>query len=230
MAVPLPLDRVAVVIPALNEEASLPHVLAELPAGLGVVVVADNGSTDQTAAIARRAGATVVSAPKRGYGAACLAGLAAVAAHEPSIVVILDGDHSDYPQDLPLLVEPILLDRADLVIGDRTARAEPGSLTPQQVWGNRLATWLIQRFTGFAYRDMGPFRAIRFQRLVELQMEDDTWGWNVEMQMKAVHHGLRVQEVAVRYRPRIGTSKISGTVSGVVRAGAKILWATGKYR
>ena len=226
----LSLHAVAVVIPALNEEQSLPLVLAELPAGLGAVIVADNGSTDETAAVARAAGAEVVSVPQRGYGSACLAGIAAAARHAPEVLVILDGDHSDYPAELPLLVTPILAGEADLVLGDRTARAEPGSLTPQQLWGNRLATHLIRRFTGFTYRDMGPFRAVRFARLLELQMEDPTWGWNVEMQMKAVQQGLRIQEVAVGYRPRIGTSKISGTLSGVVRAGAKILWATGRYR
>lgn len=226
----LALDRVAVVIPALNEERSLPLVLQALPAGLGPIVVADNGSTDATARVAREGGAEVVLAPQRGYGSACLAGIAAVRSRNPEVLVILDGDHSDYPEELPLLAGPVLRREADLVLGDRTQLAEPGALTPQQVWGNRLATRLIASQTGFRYRDMGPFRAIRFQRLLELQMEDPTWGWNVEMQMKAVHHGLAIQEIPVRYRPRIGTSKISGTLSGVVRAGAKILWAVGKYR
>lgn len=232
MAAPPPADprhaRVVVVIPALNEERSLPLVLAELPP-VGAVVVADNGSTDRTAEVARAAGARVVSAPRRGYGTACLAGIAAARALDPEVLVILDGDHSDYPEELPALVDPILDDRADLVLGDRTRWAEPGALTPQQVWGNRLATALIARRCGHRYRDMGPFRAIRFSSLLALEMEDPTWGWNVEMQMKAVQQGLRVVELPVRYRPRIGHSKISGTVPGVLRAGAKILWAVHRY-
>lgn len=219
---------VVVVIPALNEERSLPLVLAELPP-VGAVIVADNGSTDRTAEVARAGGAQVVSAPRRGYGSACLAGIAAAKAHAPEVLVILDGDHSDHPAELPLLVDPVLAGDADLVLGDRTRLAEPGSLTPQQVWGNRLATRLIARKCGHRYADMGPFRAVRFSSLLALDMTDPTWGWNVEMQLKAIQRGLRVQEVAVRYRPRIGTSKISGTIRGVLRAGVKILWAVERY-
>lgn len=220
--------EVVVVIPALNEERSLALVLDELPA-VGAVIVADNGSTDRTAEVARAAGAHVVLAPRRGYGSACLAGIAAARALRPAVLVILDGDHSDHPAELPRLVEPVLRGEADLVLGDRTQWAEPGALTPQQRWGNRLATALIARRCGHRYRDMGPFRAIRFSSLEALEMEDPTWGWNVEMQLKAVQRGLRVVEVPVHYRPRIGTSKISGTVSGVARAGVKILWAVHRY-
>lgn len=223
-----PYHRVVVVIPALNEEQSLPSVLADLPP-VGAVIVADNGSTDRTASVARSGGAQVVAAPQRGYGSACLAGIAAAAAHNPDVLVILDGDRSDYPEELPVLVDPVLRGDADLVLGDRTRWAQPGSLTPQQQWGNRLATSLIAARCGHRYRDMGPFRAIRFSALLGLQMQDPTWGWNVEMQLKAAQKGLRIIELPVRYRPRIGTSKISGTVSGVVRAGAKILWAVHRY-
>jgi glycosyltransferase involved in cell wall biosynthesis len=225
---PTTYDRVVVVIPALNEERSLPLVLDELPP-VGAVIVADNGSTDRTAEVARAGGARVVAAPRRGYGSACLAGIAAARALDPEVLVILDGDHSDHPGELSLLVDPVLGGEADLVLGDRTRRADPGSLTAQQRWGNRLATALIARRCGHRYRDMGPFRAVRFSSLEALEMEDPTWGWNVEMQLKAVQRGLRVLEVPVRYRPRIGTSKISGTVSGVARAGVKILWAVHRY-
>lgn len=217
------------VIPALDEEQSLPQVLAELPP-VGAVIVADNGSKDRTAAVARAGGAEVVFAPRRGYGTACLAGIAHARALEPEVLVILDGDHSDHAEDLPLLVDPILAGQADLVLGDRTRLALPGALTPQQRWGNRLATRLIAGATGHRFADMGPFRAIRFSSLLQLDMSDPTWGWNVEMQMKAVQRGLRIQEVPVRYRSRIGSSKISGTVTGVIRAGVKILWAVQRYR
>jgi len=220
---------VAVVIPALNEELSLPLVLRALPE-VGSVVVVDNGSTDRTAAIARAHGATVVSEPRRGYGNACLAGLDAIRAHAPRVVVFLDADHSDYPEELPLLTRPILDDQADFVLGERVSLARPGALLPQQRAGNRLATHLIRQFTGVNYKDMGPFRAIRFDALLSMDMGDRTWGWNVEMQMKAAQHALRIREVAVNYRPRIGQSKISGTVSGTVRAGGRILWATWRYR
>jgi len=221
--------RVAVLIPVLNEELALPRVLAELPAGLRVVVC-DNGSTDASAALARAAGAEVVPWPKRGYGGAVQAGLRHLRADPPDAVVIMDGDHSADPDDLPALLGPIERGEADMVLGDRTERAARGSMPPQQVWGNVLATALIRLQTGHRYRDMGPFRAIRWGALERLDMEDPTWGWNVEMQLKALRHGVRVLEVPVRYRTRIGTSKISGTVSGVARAGAKILWACWRYR
>lgn len=220
--------RVAVVIPALNEERSLPLVLAELPP-VGRVIVADNGSTDRTAELARAAGAEVVREDHRGYGAACLAGIAAARRWGAEIVVILDADHSDHADELPLLVDPVLRGDFDLVMGERTSLAEAGALMPQQRFGNALATALMARVTGHRYRDMGPFRAIRASSLERLQMEDRTWGWNVEMQMKAVQRGLRVLEVPVHYRPRIGQSKISGTLRGSVKAGARILWAVGRY-
>ena len=222
------LSDVVVVIPALNEEASLPLVLKELPSVQAVLVV-DNGSTDQTAELARLGGAEVVSEPRRGYGSACLAGIRRASELGCEILVILDADHSDHPEDIHLLVEPILRGEADMVLVDRTRLAEPGSLLPHQKFGNRLATALIERFTGFRYRDMGPFRAIRLTALESLQMADLNYGWNVEMQMKAVYAGLRIQEVAVGYRQRIGVSKISSTVRGSVKAGAKILYCTWRY-
>ncbi len=220
---------VAVVIPALNEEESLPLVLRALP-DVGTVIVVDNGSTDRTAEIARANGATVVSEPRRGYGYACLAGLEAIRDEAPRVVVFLDADHSDHPEELPLLTRPILEEQADFVLGERVSLALPGALLPQQRAGNRLATRLIQQFTGMRYKDMGPFRAIRFDVLLSMEMCDRTWGWNVEMQMKAAQRALRIREVPVNYRPRIGQSKISGTVSGTIRAGGRILWATWRYR
>lgn len=225
------MDRsgVSVVIPALNEEASLPLVLAEIPE-VGAVIVVDNGSTDRTAEVARAAGVHVVHEPRRGYGSACLAGIAEAERLGTDVLVILDADHSDHADELPLLTDPVLRGEADMVIGDRTELAEPDSLFPQQRYGNALATRLIALTTGHRYRDMGPFRAIRMDALRRLQMEDPTWGWNVEMQMKAVDRGLRVREVAVHYRKRVGYSKISGSVRGAARAGVKILWAVWKYR
>jgi len=219
---------VVVVIPALDEEAALPLVLGDLPA-VGAVVVVDNGSTDRTAEVARQRGAIVVSEPRRGYGNACLAGIARARALGAEVVVILDADHSDHAEELPLLADPVLRGEADLVQGDRTRLALPGSLMPQQRFGNVLATALIARITGYRYRDMGPFRAIRLSSLDTLDMVDPNYGWNVEMQMKAVRRGLRILEVPVHYRARVGQSKVSGTVRGSVKAGAKILWSTWRY-
>jgi hypothetical protein len=229
------LDAVTVVIPALNEEQSLPLVLADLPS-VGQVIVVDNGSSDATAEVAARAGATVVFEPQRGYGAACLCGLAAIGAGiqrgqaPPQAVVFLDGDYSDHPELLPQLVEPILQDQADLILGSRLAgRREPGAMPPQSVFGNRLACFLMRRLFGAAYTDLGPFRAIRYQSLCELGMADRNYGWTIEMQIKAVRAGLRIGEVPVPYRRRVGRSKISGTIVGSVRAGGKILWTIARY-
>lgn len=218
--------RLAVIIPALDEERALPRVLAEIPAALDArVVVVDNGSRDRTAAVARAAGAEVVQEPRRGYGHACRAGLAALAATPPEIVVFLDADHSDYPGDMPRLVEPIAAGRADLVVGSRLlGQRRPGALPAHALWGNRLATWLMRRRTGVAFTDLGPFRAIRWTALAGLGMREMTFGWTIEMQLRAARRGLRCVEVPVGYRPRIGASKISGTVVGSLRAGARILW------
>ncbi|MDP2313747.1 MAG: glycosyltransferase family 2 protein [Pseudomonadota bacterium] len=221
--------RTAVLIPVLDEAAALPVVLAELPAGIRVVVC-DNGSTDGSPDLARAAGAEVVSQPRRGYGGAVLAGIAHLKADPPDVVVILDGDHSVWIEDLAVILGPIRDGRADLVIGERLTLGDPEALTPPQKFGNRLATAIIHARTGHRYRDMGPLRAIRWGALLDLDMTDPTWGWNVEMQLKALRSGVRVLEVPVRYRVRIGTSKISGTLQGVARAGARILWACWKYR
>ncbi len=220
--------EVAVVIPARNEAGAIGQVLAELPRQLvHDIIVVDNGSTDATAAVARAGGARIVVEPQPGYGRACLAGLAALKP-QTQIVAFIDADHSDYPEELATLLDPIVRGEADLVIGSRTRLAQPGSLTPQQRFGNWLACTLMRRFFGARHTDLGPFRAIRRDALARLQMADQTFGWTVEMQAKAALRGLRVTEVPVRYRPRIGRSKISGTVSGTVRAGVVILATIGR--
>lgn len=216
--------RVSVVMPARNEESSIGLVLDDIPPDLvDEVIVVDNGSSDRTAEVARARGATVVHEPVPGYGAACLAGLARVAASS-NVVVILDADHSDYPADLPRLLAPIASGDADMVIGSRTlGGAEPGALPWNQRWGNRLACNLMRVLYGVRPTDMGPFRAIRRDALERLAMQDRTFGWNVEMHAKAVIAGLTIIEAPVRYRRRVGKSKISGTVGGTFRAGTKIV-------
>jgi glycosyltransferase involved in cell wall biosynthesis len=226
------LPRIAVLIPALNEEATLPAVLADLPTELiEEVVVVDNGSSDHTAQVARVSGATVLSEPRRGYGSACLAGIGYLRAKGPDIVVFLDADYSDHPDELPNIVRPIVAGECDLVIGSRTkGKAEPGALLLQARFGNALATLLIRLLYGFSYSDLGPFRAIRFSSLLGLGMIDRTYGWPVEMQIKAVRQKLRITEVPVRYRKRAGgESKVSGTIKGTALAGYKILWTVFRY-
>lgn len=225
--------RIGVVIPARNEEGAIGLVLADLPDWVDTVVVADNGSNDRTAAVARAAGAIVVHEPQPGYGAACLAGIAALP--RVDIVVFADGDRSDYVEDMAAIVDPILIDpklagAADLVIGSRALGGrEAGSMTVPQVFGNWLATRLIRLIWGVRYTDLGPFRAISRPALDRLGMADRTFGWTVEMQLKAIEKGLRVLEVPVRYRARIGVSKISGTVKGTILAGTKILSLIGRH-
>jgi glycosyltransferase involved in cell wall biosynthesis len=221
-----------VVIPALNEEASLPLVLADLPRPpVRRVVVADNGSRDGTARVAREAGAEVVAAPRPGYGSACLAGLAHLRqTGPPDVVVFVDADYSDHPDELPLLVEPIAAGRCDLVIGSRVlGRRERGALLPQARAGNLLACLLIRLLYGHSYTDLGPFRAARWAALERLGMADPDFGWTAEMQVKALREGLAVAEVPVSYRRRTGVSKITGTVSGTLAAGTKILWTVLRY-
>ena len=213
-----------VVIPALDEELALPHVLAEIPPErVRRVVVCDNGSTDRTAEVARAAGATVVREPRRGYGSACARALELLAGDPPDVVVFLDGDRSDRPGEMGLLLDAIA-GGADLVVGSRVlGRRERGSLTPQQRVGNAVACALLRGIYGARYTDLGPFRAIRWHSLVRLGMRDPDYGWTVEMQIKAARLGLRHAEVPVSYRRRIGRSKVSGTITGTVRASASIL-------
>ena len=226
---------VVVIIPAHNAAKPLPLVLAALPE-VGMVIVANNNSTDATAEVAREGGAIVVDEPRYGYGAACLAGLAELklrtAAGEmtPHVVVFIDADYSDHPEQLPELVEPILKGQADFVLGSRIlGDREPGAMPPQSLYGNRLACGLMRLLFGARYTDLGPFRAIDYPQLCKLDMSDTNFGWTIEMQIKAVKSSLRVLELPVPYRCRIGVSKISGTIRGTILAGTKILYAIARY-
>lgn len=214
--------KVGVVIPALNEARAIAKVIDAIPSWVDQVVVADNGSEDGTAHIARTLGATVVHQPDGAYGAACLAGIAAL---EPcDVVVFVDGDYSDFPGQMDRLVDPIARSEADLVIGSRSlGQCQRGALTPQQRFGNWLACFLINLFWGFKYSDLGPFRAIRADALKQINMQDRAFGWTVEMQLRALQENLRIREVPVDYRARIGHSKISGTLRGTILAGHAIL-------
>ena len=221
--------RISVIIPVFDEEESLPLVLGEIPPDLvDEVVVVDNGSTDRSAQVATASGARVVHEPRRGYGSACLAGIAAC---QPGIIVFLDGDYSDYPQDMPELLRPLLEGRADLVLGTRMVIPESRRvLLPQARFGNRMAAFLMRCLFGIRCTDLGPFRAIRSDALNELGMQDRDFGWTVEMQLRAKFAGLRVLEVPVRYRRRVGVSKITGTLRGTILAGYKILKTIFAYR
>lgn len=219
---------VDVVIPAFNEEDSILKVLEDIPPNLvRHIIVCNNASTDRTAENAREFGAIVVDQPIRGYGNACLKGLAFIEDQEvrPDIVVFLDGDYSDHPEEMTLLVQPIIKDQIDLVIGSRAlGNLEKGSMMPQQIFGNWLATNLIRLIYNYRFTDLGPFRAITYDALKKIDMKDRDFGWTVEMQVKAAKLKLRTTEIPVTYRKRIGVSKVSGTIKGTFLAGHKILW------
>ena len=222
---------IVVIIPVLNEEDSIGLVLEHIPEGMAtVVIVVDNGSTDRTGAVAAEGGAVVVHEPRRGYGAACLRGMAEAARFAPDVIVFLDGDFSDYPEDMADLVRPIVEAGYDMVIGSRMlGHRAPGAMPVQALIGNVLVPRIIRWLYGHRYTDLGPFRAIRYDRLLELEMADQNFGWTVEMQIKAAQRKYRTLDVPVRYRKRVGVSKITGTLSGAVRAGVKILWVTFRY-
>jgi glycosyltransferase involved in cell wall biosynthesis len=225
---------IVVIIPAYNEENSVGKVVKDIPAGLvQEIIVVNNNSNDATDLNARNAGATVLHEDRPGYGYACLKGIeyAKQLNPLPDIVVFIDADYSDHPEEMPLVVKPIIQDGMDMVIGSRAlGKKEKGSMTPQQVFGNRLATRLLKMFYKVSYTDLGPFRAIRYNKLLELDMKDRTYGWTVEMQLKAAKLKLKTKEVPVSYRKRIGFSKISGTVKGTILAGYKIITTIFKYR
>ncbi len=224
-----PYPVVDVIIPAYNEGLSIGKVIKAIPGGLvRDVIVCNNNSTDDTALRASEAGAIVVNQPSRGYGNACLAAMKFISdrplSSQPEIVVFMDGDYSDYPEEITLILQPIL-DGKDMVIGSRVlGKSEHGAMTIPQQFGNWLSTRLIRILFGFRFTDLGPFRAIRWQNLLELDMQDKTYGWTVEMQVKALKQKLKCAEVPVSYRKRIGTSKVSGTIKGTILAGYKILW------
>ncbi|HAX46116.1 MAG TPA: UDP-glucose--dolichyl-phosphate glucosyltransferase [Nitrospina sp.] len=221
--------RISVVIPAYNEEKSIGHVLDDLPQDkLIEIIVVNNASSDNTSKVAEEHGARVVDEMRRGYGSACLKGVAEL--DSPDIVVFIDGDYSDYPEELEKLVEPIIVGKADFVLGSRMILAESrAALLPQARYGNQLATFLMRVFFRYRFTDLGPFRAIRYNSLKAIAMVDTNFGWTVEMQVKAVKHKLRIMEIPVRYRERIGVSKITGTVSGTFKAGTKIIYTIFKY-
>lgn len=223
---------IKVIIPAFNEEESIAHVLAEIPSEVNEVIVVNNNSDDSTAEVARRSGATVLDEQRKGYGWACLKGMDYIRTQipKPDIVVFLDGDYSDYPEELSLIVKPIIEGDYDFVVGARVRdKREKGSMTPQQIFGNWLATSLMNLFFNSRFTDLGPFRAIKYEKLLELKMEDRTYGWTVEMQLKALKNKLEYTEIPVRYKKRIGVSKVSGTVKGSILAGIKILGWIFKY-
>jgi glycosyltransferase involved in cell wall biosynthesis len=221
---------VDVIIPAFNEEKSIALVLGDIPqSAVREVIVCNNASTDNTVEVARQAGATVLTENRKGYGSACLKGITYLknkpSAEQPDVVVFLDGDYSDHPEQLPDLVRPIGQKGYDLVIGSRAlGELEQGAMQPQQVFGNWLATSLIRLFYKYEFTDLGPFRAITWTALQEIDMKDPDFGWTVEMQVKAAKHGLKCTEVPVRYRRRVGVSKVAGTIRGTILAGHKILW------
>jgi len=225
--------NIRVIIPAFNEEASIGLVLKDIPKLVKEVIVISNNSTDKTEDVAKKGGATVLKEQRKGYGYACLKGMKYIADLDDStdIIVFLDGDYSDYPKELLKIIAPIVEGDFDFVIGARVKHLrEKGAMTFPQIFGNWLATFLMKLMYGAKYSDLGPFRAIKYDKFLALNMEDKTYGWTVEMQLKALKHKLKYTEVEVNYRNRIGTSKVSGTVKGAVMAGVKIIGWIFKYR
>ena len=226
------MTHIKVIIPAYNEQDSIAKVIAEIPKIVNEIIVVNNNSTDHTLNNAKNAGATVITENNRGYGFACLKGLDYIANLEikPDIIVFLDGDYSDYPEELTKVVAPILNDNLDFVVGARVKELrEAGAMTPQQIFGNWLATFLMKQLFNSKFTDLGPFRAIKYKKLLQLDMQDQTYGWTVEMQLKALKQKLSYTEVSLRYKNRIGVSKVSGTVKGTIFAGIKILNWIFKY-
>ena len=225
-------ETVVVIIPAFNEEKSIGHVLRDIPGAVHEIIVVNNNSTDATAKIAQEAGATVLSEPKPGYGNACLKGIDYIQQQKTDIdiVVFIDGDYSDYPEELTKIIAPIIEKNVDFVIGSRIKKLrEKGAMQPQQIFGNWLATSLMRVFFKSKFTDLGPFRAIKFDTLMRLKMKDPTYGWTVEMQLKILKQRFSYEEIAVKYRNRIGVSKVSGTLKGSIFAGIKILTWIFKY-
>ncbi|KGL59818.1 Glycosyltransferase involved in cell wall bisynthesis [Polaribacter sp. Hel1_33_78] len=223
---------IKVIIPAYNEQDSIANVINDIPKIVDEVIVVSNNSTDHTEINAKNAGATVLKESKKGYGYACLKGMEYISKQnkKPEIIVFLDGDYSDYPEQLTKIIAPIIHDHIDFVIGSRVKKLrESGSMTPQQVFGNWLATFLMKLFFGAKFTDLGPFRAIKYDKLLALKMQDKTYGWTVEMQLKALKQKLTYAEIPVKYRNRIGVSKVSGTIKGSIFAGIKILGWIFKY-
>jgi len=227
--------NISVIIPAFNEADSIGNVINDIPGNLvSEIIVVNNNSTDNTEEVVKKLGATVLREDKRGYGYACLKGIeylvSKINGDKPDIVVFLDGDYSDFPGEMNEIVKPIIDENYDIVIGSRmSGKREPGSMLPQAIIGNFIATKLIRLFYGYKFTDLGPFRAIRFDKLLELEMQDTTYGWTVEMQVKAANHKLKSTEVPVSYRKRIGVSKVTGTIGGTIKASCKIIWTIFKY-
>ena len=220
------MPAIKVIIPAFNEEKSIAKVIAEIPDLVEEIVVVNNNSSDQTVQVSTKAGATVLTEKSKGYGYACLKGIDYLSQKDkmPEILVFLDGDFSDFPQELTKVIQPILDDKADFVVGARVKKLrESGSLTPQQVFGNWLACFLMKILYQSSFTDLGPFRAIRWDTLENLKMSDKTYGWTIEMQLKVLRQKISYQEVPVSYKKRIGVSKVSGTVKGTIFAGVKII-------
>jgi glycosyltransferase involved in cell wall biosynthesis len=226
------MSSIIVIIPAYNEENAIANVINEIPDYVSEIIVISNNSTDKTIEVATNAGATVLSENRKGYGYACLKGMEYIANRDkkPEIIVFLDGDYSDFPEELTQLVEPIITQNVDFVIGARVSDLrEKESMTPQQVFGNWLATFLMKIFFKSKFTDLGPFRAIKYDQLLKLEMEDKTYGWTVEMQLKVLKQNMTYVEIPVRYKNRIGVSKVSGTVKGTIMAGIKIIGWILKY-